>query len=92
MRKRFPEAILIVDAGLGKPSHAAEVMELGYDAVLLNTAVSKAHAPEKMAEAFACATKAGRLAFESGMIESRELAEPSTPVVGTPFWHMEKKA
>ena len=89
MRAYFPDIPLIVDAGLGAPSHAAEVMEMGYDAVLLNTAVAKAGDPAKMAEAFAKAVAAGRLAFEAGLIEPRDMAQPSTPVAGTPFFKID---
>ena len=86
LRAYFPDIPLIVDAGIGAPSHAAEVMEMGYDGVLLNTAVAKAGDPPKMAMAFAKAIEAGRLAFEAGLIESRDMAAPSTPVAGTPFF------
>ncbi|MEB2844252.1 thiazole synthase [Rhizobiales bacterium RZME27] len=82
MRAAFPDIPLIVDAGLGRPSHAATVMELGYDAVLLNTAVANAGDPPAMAEAFAKATDAGRLAYLAGMLEPRDMAVPSTPVIG----------
>lgn len=82
MRAHFPDISLIVDAGIGRPSHAAMVMELGYDAVLLNTAVAKAGDPVRMAEAFAQAINAGRLGFEAGMLEPRDVAVPSTPVIG----------
>jgi thiazole synthase len=82
MRAAFPEIPLIVDAGLGRPSHAATVMELGYDAVLLNTAVAGAGDPPAMAEAFAKAIDAGRLGYLSGMLEPRDMAVPSTPVIG----------
>ncbi len=60
--------------GSARPSHAAEVMEMGYDGVLLNTAVAKAGDPVKMAAAFAKAVEAGRLAFEAGLIEPRDMA------------------
>ena len=86
LRAYFPGIPLIVDAGIGAPSHAAEVMEMGYDGVLLNTAVAKAGDPPKMAEAFAKAIEGGRLAFEAGLIEPRDMAAPSTPVAGTPFF------
>ena len=89
LRAYFPDTPLIVDAGIGTPSHAAEIMELGYDAVLLNTAIAKAGDPVKMAEAFARAIEAGRLAFEAGPIEPRDMAEPSTPVAGTPFFKID---
>ena len=85
MRAHFPGVPLVVDAGLGVPSHAADAMELGYDAVLLNTAVAKAGNPAGMAEAFAMAVKAGRLAYLSGAMEARDMAVPSTPVFGQPF-------
>ncbi|MBM3543297.1 MAG: thiazole synthase [Alphaproteobacteria bacterium] len=85
LRAYFPDIPLIIDAGIGTPSHAAEAMELGYDAVLLNTAIAEAGDPAKMAEAFARAVEAGRLAYEAGPIEPRDMAQPSTPVAGTPF-------
>ncbi len=78
---------LIVDAGLGLPSHACQVMEWGYDAVLLNTAVALAQDPVRMAGAFADAVKAGRGARHAGAMREQEAAQPSTPVLGTPFWH-----
>jgi thiazole synthase len=87
LRARFPEVTMVVDAGLGAPSHAAQAMELGFDAVLLNTAVAQANHPVVMAKAFRSAVEAGRLGFEAGLMEPRDLASPSTPVVGTPFWH-----
>jgi thiazole synthase len=62
-------------------------MEMGYDAVLLNTAIAKAADPAKMAAAFARAVEAGRLAFEAGPIEPRDMASPSTPGAGTPFFN-----
>jgi thiazole synthase len=89
LRAYFPDTPLIIDAGIGAPSHAAEAMELGYDAVLLNTAVAKAGDPVKMAEGFAKAIEAGRLAFEAGLIEPRDMASPSTPVAGTPFFKID---
>jgi len=78
---------LIVDAGLGRPSHACTVMEWGYDAVLLNTAVALAQDPVTMAGAFADAVQAGRAAWRSGAMTEQDAAQPSTPVLGTPFWH-----
>ena len=78
---------LIVDAGLGRPSHACTVMEWGYDAVLLNTAVALAQDPVAMATAFADAVRAGRSAFLAGAMSAQEAAQASTPVLGTPFWH-----
>jgi len=87
LRARFPDVPLVVDAGIGLPSHACQVLELGYDAVLLNTAVARAGTPVQMAKAFAQAIVAGRIAFESKPIEARDMASPSTPVIGTPFWN-----
>ena len=86
IRARIPDATLIVDAGLGAPSHAAQAMELGFDGVLLNTAVAKASNPVAMATAFKHAVIAGRLGFEAGKIQQKQTASPSTPVVGMPFW------
>jgi thiazole synthase len=86
LRERL-DVPLIVDAGLGLPSHACQVMEWGYDAVLLNTAVALSTDPVQMAFAFKQAVEAGRLAFLSGTIPEQENAQPSTPVIGTPFWH-----
>ena len=78
---------MIVDAGLGLPSHACQVMEWGFDGVLLNTAVALALDPITMAGAFASATQAGRDAFLAGTMTEQHAAQPSTPVLGTPFWH-----
>lgn len=82
MRAEFPNIPLIVDAGIGRPSHATTVMELGFDAVLLNTAVAAAGDPATMGEAFALAIDAGRLAFNAIPLEPRDMAVPSTPVIG----------
>jgi thiazole synthase len=82
IRGHFPDTPLIVDAGLGRPSHAAMVMELGFDAVLLNTAVAKAGDPPEMAAAFAKAVEAGHQARLAGLLEPRDMAVPSTPVIG----------
>ena len=78
---------MIVDAGLGLPSHACQVMEWGFDAVLLNTAVALAQDPITMAGAFANAAQAGRDAYRSGAMTEQHTAQASTPVLGTPFWH-----
>ena len=82
LRAHFPEIPLVVDAGIGLPSHAAAAMELGYDAILLNTAVAKAGDPAAMARAFGQAIEAGRAAFLAGPMAPRDMAAPSTPVVG----------
>ncbi|MGD9479457.1 thiazole synthase [Shinella sp. G-2] len=81
-RAHFPDVPLIVDAGIGRPSHACAVMEYGYDAVLLNTAVAGAGDPAAMAEAFSHAIEAGRLARNAVPLEPRDMAVPSTPVIG----------
>ncbi len=86
LRERL-DVPMIVDAGLGRPSHACQVMEWGFDGVLLNTAVALAQDPVVMAGAFAAATQAGRDAFRSGAMTEQDAAQPSTPVLGTPFWH-----
>lgn len=82
MRAHFPDVPLIVDAGLGRPSHASQAMELGYDAVLLNTAVAGAADPVAMARAFAAAIDAGHTGYHAGLLEPRDMAVPSTPVIG----------
>lgn len=89
LRRRLPELTLIVDAGIGAPSHAAQAMEMGFDAVLLNTAVAIAQDPVRMAEAFRQAVSAGRLAYEAGLMQSSSRAHASSPTVDLPFWHQE---
>jgi thiazole synthase len=91
IRERFPDLQLIVDAGIGKPSDAVQAMELGYDGVLLNSAVALAQQPVKMASAFRSAVEAGRAGYEAGAMPERNFASPSTPVIGTPFWHQAEK-
>lgn len=83
LRARFPEIPLVIDAGVGVPSHAAQALELGFDAVLLNTAISQAADPVRMARAFAQAVAAGREAFHAGPMEPRDMAVPSSPPIGT---------
>ncbi len=85
LRRRLPDAVLIIDAGLGRPSHAAQVMEMGFDAVLLNTAVAQSGDPVRMARAFADAVAAGRAAYESTPAPVRAEAQASTPSAGMPF-------
>ncbi|MCY0388340.1 thiazole synthase [Robbsia sp. Bb-Pol-6] len=87
LRERLPDTPLIVDAGLGVPSHACQVLEWGFDGVLLNTAVSQATSPPRMAAAFAAAVAAGRDARRAGPMPERAAAQASTAVVGMPFWH-----
>jgi thiazole synthase len=85
LRAHFPDVPLIIDAGIGLPSHAAHSLELGFDAVLINTAVAQSGHPAEMAIAFSRAVEAGRMAFMAGPMEPREMAAPSTPVVGKAF-------
>jgi thiazole synthase len=86
LRKRLPNLTLLVDAGIGKPSDAVQAMELGFDGILLNTAVAEALDPAKMADAFAQAINAGRLAYEAGVMPKRDNAKPSTPTLDQPIW------
>lgn len=85
LRAHFPDVPLVVDAGIGLPSHAAHAMELGYDAILLNTAVAKAGDPVGMARAMALAIQAGRAAYLADPMEARDMAFASTPVIGKAF-------
>lgn len=82
LRAHFPDVPLVVDAGIGLPSHAAQAMELGYDAVLINTAVAQAGDPARMAMAFRLAVEAGLIARAADPMEQRDMAVPSTPVLG----------
>ncbi len=85
MRAHFPEVPLVVDAGIGLPSHAAAAMELGYDAILLNSAVSQAGDPVAMARAFRLAVEAGLAGRLADPMEPRDMASPSTPLLGQAF-------
>ena len=71
---------VVVDAGLGAPSHAAEALEMGADAVLVNTAIAVASDPNRMAEAFRWAVEAGRAAFETGLGARQTVASPTSPL------------
>ncbi|WP_434212222.1 thiazole synthase [[Pseudomonas] boreopolis] len=82
LRAQFPEVPMVIDAGIGTPSQAAQAMELGFDAVLLNTAVAQARDPVAMARAFALAVEAGRAAYLAGPMPRRDMAQASTPVFG----------
>src|SRR2546427_8244106 len=73
---------VVVDAGLGAPSHVAEAMEMGVDAVLVNTAIARARDPARMAAAFRAAVEAGREAFLAGLAAVRTDAEASSPLTG----------
>jgi thiazole synthase len=91
LRQYLPTVPLIIDAGIGAPSQAAQAMEMGFDAIMLNTAVASAADPVGMARAFAAAIEAGRIAYEAGLMEVRDMAAPSTPVAGTPFFELGRK-
>ena len=73
---------VIVDAGIGRPSHAAAAMEMGADAVLVNTAIATADDPESMGKAFSLAVEAGRLAFIAKMADPSDQARASSPLTG----------
>ncbi|VAW45474.1 Thiazole synthase [hydrothermal vent metagenome] len=87
IRDRFPDTTIIVDSGIGKPSHATQALEMGVDAILLNTAVAHANHPVQMATAFAQSIQAGRNAYQAGLMTERSTASPSTPTIDSPFWH-----
>ncbi|NVJ49972.1 MAG: thiazole synthase [Gammaproteobacteria bacterium] len=87
LRAHFNELTLIIDAGIGKPSDAVKALEMGYDGILLNTAIAKAANPIEMASAFNFAVAAGALGAKAGLIAEQAHAVASTPVVGQPFWH-----
>lgn len=76
------EIPVVVDAGLGAPSHACEAMELGADAVLVNTAIAVAEDPAQMAKAFAQATRAGREGYRAGLAGREKQASASSPLTG----------
>ena len=80
LRERLPDATLVIDAGLGAPSHATRALEMCYDAVLLSTAVGQARDPVAMARAFRLAVEAGRIGWRAGVMAPRERAVASTPV------------
>ncbi len=82
MREQLPDATIIVDAGVGVPSDSAMAMELGADAILMNTAIAEAKDSVKMAEAMNLAVRAGRLAYEAGRMPKRLYASASSPIEG----------
>ena len=82
MREQLPDAIIIVDAGVGVPSDAAIALELGADAILMNTAIAEAKDSAQMATAMNYAVKAGRLAYLSGRMPKRLYASASSPIDG----------
>ena len=85
LRERLPGVVLIIDAGIGAPSHAAQAMEMGFDAVLLNSAVSQSPDPVRMAAAFGQAIEAGRSAYLAGVMAKQDFATATTPVTGNPI-------
>ena len=85
LRAHYEDVPMIIDAGIGLPSQATQVMEMGFDGVLLNTAVAKAGDPVTMATAFAKAIEAGKLAHTADPMEPRDMAVASTPVIGKAF-------
>ena len=89
IRLRLPQATLILDAGIGKPSDACLAMEMGYDGVLLNSAIALADNPILMAKAFSQALQAGEQGYIAGIMEQRQTAHPSTPTLDTPFRHQQ---
>lgn len=82
MRAWFSDVPLIIDAGIGAPSQAAHAMEMGFDGILLNTAVAKAGDPIAMANGFRLAIEAGQAAHRAGLMEKRDMAAASTPIFG----------
>ena len=82
MREQLPDALIIVDAGVGTASDAAVAMELGADAVLMNTAIAEARHPGQMARAMRLAIEAGRLAYLAGRMPKRLYASASSPLAG----------
>lgn len=82
MREQLPDATIIVDAGVGVPSDAAIAMELGADAILMNTAIAESRDPGRMATAMKLAVEAGRLAYLSGRMPKRLYASASSPIEG----------
>ena len=82
MREQLPDAVIIVDAGVGVPSDAAIAMELGADAILMNTAIAEARDAASMATAMNYAVQAGRLAYLSGRMPKRLYASASSPIEG----------
>jgi thiazole synthase len=85
LRAHFEGIPIVVDAGIGLPSHAAQAMELGCDAVLLNTAVARAGDPVAMARAFSDAVSAGKAAYHADPMKESDMAHPSTPLIGKAF-------
>lgn len=85
IREKIPDKTLIVDAGIGRVSHICQVMELGFDGVLLNSAVVNSKSPEKFAEALSIGMKAVKTSIEAGPMQQRTYATASTSNKGRPF-------
>lgn len=85
LRDRITDVPLIIDAGIGSPMDAMQAMELGFDGVLLNSAVSQSHDPVLMAQAFRLAIDGGRKAWQAGIMAEQDMAVATTPVTGQPF-------
>lgn len=85
LRARLPEVPLVVDAGIGSPADAVKAMQMGFDAVLLNSAVAQSHDPVLMARAFKLGIESGRMAYLAGVMSAQDMAVPSTQVTGRPF-------
>ena len=85
IRQEFPHLTLIVDAGIGRISHVCEAFEIGYDGILLNSAVSKSDYPEEFSRALGLSVEAVERSMRSGLIPKRSYASPSTSSIGIPF-------
>ncbi|MBT6795856.1 thiazole synthase [bacterium] len=85
IREEMPDLTLIIDAGIGRISHVCEAFEIGYDGILLNTAISKAEYPEEFAKALSLSMEAVKRSIKSGLIPRRNFATPSTTTIGIPF-------
>ncbi|MCS5712604.1 thiazole synthase [Candidatus Berkiella aquae] len=85
LRQLLPKATLIIDAGIGSPQHALSAMQLGYDGVLINSAIAKALDPVMMARAFALAIESGRLSYQAGVMPESDYAIASTSLTQTLF-------
>lgn len=92
LRYRLPNTTLIIDAGIGKPSDATKAMEIGFDGVLLNSAVALANDAVLMASAFRDAIISGHNAYIAGLMPEKNMAHPSTSLLDTPFWLQETEA
>lgn len=87
LRKFLPSVKIIIDAGIGLPSHVVKLMEFGMDGILLNTAIAKSCNPIKMSKSMLFAIKSGRLAYESIPMEQKKEFHFSTIMLDKPFWN-----